>query len=326
MQDNTCQTKTAMYQDLINVVTEMEYTKKHLYTLLVPSYKKNQKHTTPVCTQQMILKKQQEKKQRLENSLYTIDNLMHEKGIDLSDTLLFICHKQLESIKGFTHIPFSISNTLTHIDLSHNALTYIPWYIFRCPSLTTLNLSHNAIALVTYYSEKEQEDYVIHRNTTLTNLDISYNHMHSFDFTKQWIATPSLAYLNLSHNPLVSYKWDQTPWKLWQKRGFNYAPQRPIIDIRNTSLAIDAIEKLLHCYAQKNTQTNKHMAFESMILYGVMPAFLACIGTYITGHESIQAIGLTISAFNALWKTAAMTCCTHNEKDKKLAQEHIVYQ
>jgi hypothetical protein len=135
-----------------------------------------------------------------------------------------------------------------------------------------LDVSHNKIQLLTYHSDKESEEYRIYKHTALQNLDLSYNVLTHIDLSKQWTATPSLRYLNLSNNPLSSYTWDHTAWKEWYNRGFNYTQKRPIIDIKNTLLSQDKIKVLISYYTQKSIQTNIHIAIENTVVFGLIPA------------------------------------------------------
>jgi Leucine-rich repeat (LRR) protein len=55
-------------------------------------------------------------------------------------TELSISHNKLWYLEKF---PPSVAQSLTHLDISHNAFSQLPPHLFNLTALTTLNISHN---------------------------------------------------------------------------------------------------------------------------------------------------------------------------------------
>ena len=75
---------------------------------------------------------------------------------------------------------------VTFVDLGDNELTTVPVELFELPNLKVLNLSHNKVICIPYT-----------QNISLTNLDLSDNHLSSLSVN---LSAPSLISLNISKN------------------------------------------------------------------------------------------------------------------------------
>lgn len=111
---------------------------------------------------------------------------------------------------------------LTHVDLSHNNLSTIPWQLFQLPVLESLDVSHNRLTSLPgleYWRPGSRLQYLKASHNQLTEdtsprgtqvdpivssalwyVDLSHNLFHSFP---RFLLHFSLHHLDISHNPQV---------------------------------------------------------------------------------------------------------------------------
>ena len=90
----------------------------------------------------------------------------------------------------------SEGNCVTHIDLSHTMINFLPWELFNLSCISNLNVSNNGLTNLSLLFDK----FLSLRFAQLTDLDLSNNGLNSLPM--EIFRLPALKNLNVSYNPL----------------------------------------------------------------------------------------------------------------------------
>jgi hypothetical protein len=228
-------------------------------------------------------------------------NKKHHIG---GDSRLNLANCKLVSLWDFGALDISTSfDNIREIDLSHNALIYLPLkqILELCPALQALNVSHNALRTVLHMPMEP--------HGALESLDLSGNKFTEFNLSAQYRATPHLIFLDLSRNRdlrTVEYL-----------AGIKYTPKKgqewPVINLSGTALNENTIKGIKSLYvsnvikvkAKLETFTSgSKCAFSIASLLGAM--IIAGASTPYFGNSSIiplitgPTVGFTYAAYQMM--------------------------
>jgi hypothetical protein len=240
------------------------------------------------------------KKAYLEKQLFQNDQLtktIDEKWIHIQDSILGVWanNKNAHYFSFDTPLSNSISQGITVIDISKNNLEALPLckILLFVPNVEKINASENKINTIEYQSD--QKSYNIIQGKSLTELDLSYNKICSFDFDTQFEITPHVNKINLSHNPIKNYIWqDASAWKLYEnsREKFSRFERFPYIDLQYTNLNQDQINNIKIIYRQKNIQCNINKGIALGASTSVLPGISTIVGGLVYMPSIIPALGL----------------------------------
>jgi hypothetical protein len=224
--------------DLAVVADEIEKKKAHLLSVLNAwNCGKQEK----VIDLERALAELQLQQRKIEKKLPTI--LPQEKPED--GTRLNFPHKKIATLYGFLKYKDWWQN-ITELIVPRNKLTTLPlgYLTHACPSLEKLNVAHNQLSYIAY----TDDTYTVPVLYSLKKLSLKNNQLSVFDFDACFTMFPNIAKLDLSKNPMVTFKWKQFPG--WSHENAEETPW-PIIDVTGNQLNAD---KLFQKYALMNIQ------------------------------------------------------------------------
>jgi hypothetical protein len=255
---------TAKPVDLAVVANEIEKKKAHLLGVLNAwNCGKQEK----IIDLERALAELQVQQREIEKKLPTI--LPQEKPED--GTRLDLPHKKIATLYGFLKYKDWWQN-ITELIVPRNKLTTLPlgYLAHACPGLEKLNVAHNRLSYIAY----TDDTYTVPVLYSLKKLSLKNNQLSVFDFDACFTMFPNIAKLDLSKNPMVTFKWKQFPG--WSHENAEETPW-PIIDITGNQLDIDELFKKyalinIQWYARQPTRRS------SLLTLVAVPSVGALVG------------------------------------------------